>query len=120
MRYNIPCCLRYHPLLQYTIRKTKILCTAGPACWSEEMLGKLLDAGMNILRFNFSQGDHKGHLEVLERFRKVRVTTGHGASNTLWSRRFEGRLALQQLSDGRWLRICHDVRAAVAPSEAQP
>ena len=35
--------------------------------------GKLLDAGMNILRMNFSHGDQKGHLEVLERFRKVRV-----------------------------------------------
>ena len=53
------------------MRKTKIICTAGPACWSEEMLGKLLDAGMNILRMNFSHGDQKGHYEVLERFRKV-------------------------------------------------
>ena len=53
------------------VRKTKIICTAGPACWSEEMLGKLLDAGMNILRLNFSHGDQKGHFEVLERYRKV-------------------------------------------------
>ena len=45
-------------------RKTKIVCTMGPKCWSEEMLGKLLDAGMNIARFNFSHGDHAGHLEV--------------------------------------------------------
>lgn len=36
------------------------------------MLGKLLDAGLNVLRFNFSHGDHKGHFEVLERFREVR------------------------------------------------
>ena len=43
----------------------------GPACWSEETLGRLIDAGMNIARFNFSHGDHKGHGEVLERFRKV-------------------------------------------------
>jgi len=52
-------------------RKTKIVCTMGPACWSEETLGRLIDAGMNIARFNFSHGDHKGHGEVLERFRKV-------------------------------------------------
>ena len=56
---------------QITIRKTKIVCTMGPACWSEETLGRLMDAGMNIARFNFSHGDHAAHGEVLERFRKV-------------------------------------------------
>ncbi|CAB9498722.1 Pyruvate kinase [Seminavis robusta] len=52
-------------------RKTKIICTLGPACWSEEGLAKLMDAGMNAARFNFSHGDHAGHLSVLERLRKV-------------------------------------------------
>jgi pyruvate kinase len=45
-------------------RKTKIVCTLGPACWSEEGLGELLDAGLNVARFNFSHGDHEGHTEV--------------------------------------------------------
>ena len=52
-------------------RRTKIVCTIGPASWSEEGLGKLMDAGMNIARFNFSHGDHEGHGAVLERLRKV-------------------------------------------------
>lgn len=52
-------------------RKTKIICTLGPACWSEEGLSQLMDAGMNAARFNFSHGDHKGHGEVLSRLRKV-------------------------------------------------
>jgi pyruvate kinase len=52
-------------------RSTKIVCTLGPKCWSEEALHSLLDAGMNLARFNFSHGDHKAHGEVLERFRKV-------------------------------------------------
>jgi len=52
-------------------RKTKILCTLGPACWSEEGLAALMDAGMNCARFNFSHGDHEGHTAVLERLRKV-------------------------------------------------
>jgi hypothetical protein len=52
-------------------RRTKIVCTLGPACWSETNLATLMDAGMNVARFNFSHGDHKGHGEVLERLRKV-------------------------------------------------
>jgi pyruvate kinase len=55
-------------------RSTKVVCTMGPSCWSEETMGKLLDAGMDVIRLNFSHGDHKGHLEVLERFRKVKKT----------------------------------------------
>lgn len=43
----------------------------GPACWSEEGLGKLMDAGMNTARLNFSHGDHEGHGAVLDRLRKV-------------------------------------------------
>ena len=43
----------------------------GPACWSEESLGTLMDAGMNVARFNFSHGDHEGHGAVLDRLRKV-------------------------------------------------
>ena len=39
--------------------------------WSEEGLGKLLDAGLNIARFNFSHGTHEMHQEVLDRLRKV-------------------------------------------------
>lgn len=52
-------------------RRTKIICTLGPACWSEEGLATLMDAGMNVARFNFSHGDHAGHGEVLTRLRKV-------------------------------------------------
>jgi hypothetical protein len=59
-------------------RKTKIVCTLGPACWSEEGLGALLDAGLNVARFNFSHGDHEGHAEVLERLRKVSATARGG------------------------------------------
>lgn len=49
--------------------KTKIVCTIGPSCWSEEKLGELIDAGMNIARLNFSHGDHSSHGETLCRLR---------------------------------------------------
>eukprot|EP00892_Ulva_mutabilis_P005713 jgi/Ulvmu1/3513/UM162_0020.1 len=52
-------------------RATRVVCTLGPACWGEEGMAGLLAAGCDIFRFNFSHGDHAGHLEVLERFRKV-------------------------------------------------
>lgn len=55
-------------------RRTKIVCTIGPACWSEDGLGKLLDAGMNVARFNFSHGDHEGHKKILDRLRAVAKT----------------------------------------------
>jgi hypothetical protein len=53
-------------------RKTKIVCTLGPSCWSEEGLAALLDAGMDVARFNFSHGAHADHQAVLDRLRKVR------------------------------------------------
>jgi len=52
-----------------TLRRTKIICTIGPACWDVPQLETLIDAGMNVARFNFSHGDHKGHGAVLERVR---------------------------------------------------
>lgn len=52
-------------------RRTKIICTLGPASWSEDGLSKLIDAGMNVARFNFSHGDHTTHQATLERLRKV-------------------------------------------------
>ena len=54
------------------MRKTKIVCTVGPACSSEEMLEKMLRAGMNVARFNFSHGTLDYHKELMDKFRKVR------------------------------------------------
>ena len=43
------------------IRKTKIICTIGPASDNPEMIENLSKAGMNICRLNFSHVDHKQH-----------------------------------------------------------
>ena len=51
-------------VLRLTGRETKIFCTLGPKCWSEKGLGKLIDAGLNVARFNFSHGEHSSHQEV--------------------------------------------------------
>ncbi|MDO4416237.1 MAG: pyruvate kinase [Erysipelotrichaceae bacterium] len=54
------------------MRKTKIVCTIGPASESEEVLKELCLAGMNVARLNFSHGTHEEHLERINRIKKVR------------------------------------------------
>lgn len=54
------------------MRKTKIICTIGPASESEEKLRELMLAGMNVARFNFSHGSHDEHRRKFERIRKLR------------------------------------------------
>ena len=51
------------------IPKTKIVCTLGPASRTVPMLEKLLRAGMNVSRFNFSHGTHEYHQETLNNLR---------------------------------------------------
>jgi len=52
-------------------RRTKIICTIGPACWNVPQLETLIQSGMNVARLNFSHGDHAGHAAVLERVRQA-------------------------------------------------
>jgi len=61
------------PLPQY---KTKIVCTIGPASESVEVMEKMLLAGMNIARLNFSHGEFAGHQKVIENLRAVARSTG--------------------------------------------
>ena len=58
------------------MRKTKIVCTIGPASESEEMLEKLMKAGMNVARLNFSHGDHAEHQARIDSIRRVSKRLG--------------------------------------------
>lgn len=58
------------------MRKTKIICTIGPASESEERLRELMLAGMNVARFNFSHGTHEEQKAKYERVLKVRKELG--------------------------------------------
>ena len=54
------------------VKRTKIVCTLGPASDSEEILTKLIENGLNVCRFNFSHGSHEEHKVRMDTVKKVR------------------------------------------------
>lgn len=54
------------------MRKTKIICTIGPACSDEQTLREMMLAGMNVARLNFSHGTHEDHLEKINIIKRLR------------------------------------------------
>ena len=52
-------------------KKTKIICTMGPACDKEETLKALIQNGMNVARFNFSHGTYEWHAQAMNRVRRI-------------------------------------------------
>lgn len=54
------------------MKKTKIVCTIGPACSDVETLKKMIKAGMNVARFNMSHGTHESHHELIKNVKKAR------------------------------------------------
>lgn len=53
-------------------KKTKIICTMGPATDDDEVLKDLMRSGMDIARLNFSHGDHEEQLGRIKRIKKFR------------------------------------------------
>jgi pyruvate kinase len=78
--------------MPFPANKTKIVCTIGPASDSPEVLEKLILAGMNIARLNFSHGDFKSHGETI---RKIRAAT----------KKTESRVAIMADLPGPKIRI---------------
>ena len=74
------------------MRKTKIVCTLGPASADEKVMEAMLRAGMNVARFNFSHGTHESHREMMQRFRAVRDRLGVAAAVMLDTKGPEIRL----------------------------
>ncbi|HAE43685.1 MAG TPA: pyruvate kinase [Clostridiales bacterium] len=54
------------------MRKTKIVCTLGPACGSEAVLSQMIEEGMDVARLNFSHGTHDEHLSRINQIKKLR------------------------------------------------
>lgn len=65
------------------LRKTKIICTLGPAVDNEDMIRALIRTGMNAARFNFSHGSHEEHLNRLNLLKSVRDSMGRPVASIL-------------------------------------
>ena len=81
------------------MRKTKIICTIGPSCESEERMKELILAGMNVARFNFSHGTHKEHEEKFNRLRRMRISMNMPIASLLDTKGPEIRL--KNFRDGK-------------------
>ena len=83
------------------MRKTKIVCTLGPASSSAVTIRAMLKAGMNVARLNFSHGTHESHEELIALFREVRDELGGSAAVMLDTKGPEIRVGM--LKDGEAL-----------------
>ena len=81
------------------MRKTKIVCTIGPASESPEILEQLIDAGMNVARLNFSHGDHAEHKARIDRINEAARKKGKVVGILLDTRGPEIRT--HSMKDGR-------------------
>ena len=57
-------------------KRTKIVCTMGPACDNDETIREMIKAGMNVARFNFSHGSYEEHQVRIERVRRIAKELG--------------------------------------------
>lgn len=66
----------YYRGFMKTSKRTKIVCTIGPASHTPELLGKMIAAGMNVARLNFSHGTHDDHAKLITMLRGLAHSTG--------------------------------------------
>lgn len=95
------------------MRKTKIVCTIGPATESEEMLEKMINAGMNVARINFSHGDYEEQANRIETIKNVREKLNKPVALMLDTKGPEIRIGKFEtgqimLSDGDTFRLIND------------
>ena len=92
-------------------RKTKIVCTMGPATNDDSVLRELMVSGMNVARLNFSHGDHEYHLSNMNRIRSISKELGKPVAIMLDTRGPEIRLELfenhkVELKKGQTFTLC--------------
>ncbi len=99
------------------MKKTKIVCTLGPASADESVIEKMLQNGMNVARLNFSHGTHEEHAKTIERFRRVRDRMKVPAAVLLDTKGPEIRLGMFG-GDGR-VTLCEGNRFTLTAREVE-
>ena len=84
-------------------KRTKIVCTMGPACDSDETIREMIKAGMNVARFNFSHGSYEEHHGRIERVRRISKELGMPVGILLDTKGPEVRTGL--LVDGKKVAV---------------
>jgi pyruvate kinase len=88
------------------MRRTKIVCTIGPATNSEERLEQLVRAGMNVARLNFSHGKQEEHAAVIERIRVIAKRLGQAVAIL---QDLQGpKIRVGDLKDGQPIKLLSD------------
>ncbi len=95
------------------MKKTKIVCTLGPASDAQETMEALINAGMNVARFNFSHGDHEEQLERFNTLKAARENTNPNVAMLLDTKGPEIRTHLMkdnlvELIQGTTVKIAMD------------
>jgi pyruvate kinase len=95
-------------------RRTKIVATIGPASSSKELLGRLIESGMDGARLNFSHGEHAGHAAVAQHVRELQDETGRAVA--LIADLQGPKLRIGHLDGTRLLRTGDEVVVAAEPA----
>jgi pyruvate kinase len=99
------------------VRKTKIVCTLGPASTTPEVLDDLIRAGLNVARLNFSHGTHEGHREM---FRRVREAAARAGQEVAILQDLQGPKIRVGLLEGGRMELAEGDEVTVEPAEKQP
>lgn len=83
------------------MKKTKIVATLGPASGTVDIISKLIEAGANVFRFNFSHGDHSEHLERINMVHEAEKKTGKTVGLLLDTKGAEIRTTVQSGETGK-------------------
>jgi pyruvate kinase len=89
-------------LSMYLTNKTKIIATLGPSCQTDEEIGALVEAGMDVARINLSHGNRDSHTLAIEYVKKARQRSGRKTALLLDTRGPEIRVG--ELGKGRLLK----------------
>ncbi len=94
------------------MRRTKIICTIGPASKSKEIVLKLVEHGMNVARINFSHGSYDEHKKVIDTIKEVREELGKPIGILLDTKGPEiriGHIDARKVSPGEIVRIGEEI-----------